>query len=74
MLEAISRFEDLFGKTLGWNYVDEARRGDHVCYISDMRRFQSAYPDWELSVSLDSIFEQFAEGTRRADFHGAANR
>ena len=61
MLEAIDRFEDLFGRTLHWEYIDEPRRGDHVCYISDVRRFQSDYPEWDLSVSLESILEQFVE-------------
>lgn len=60
MLEAIARFEELFGRKLDWEYVDEPRRGDHVCYISDLRRFRADYPGWELTVDLDSIFEQFA--------------
>jgi hypothetical protein len=34
--------------------------GDHVCYISDLRRFQSE-PALDLSVSLESIFEQFLD-------------
>jgi CDP-paratose 2-epimerase len=60
MLEAIERFEELYGRKLGYEYVDEARRGDHICYISDLSRFRADYPGWELSVSLDEIFEQFA--------------
>jgi CDP-paratose 2-epimerase len=61
MLEAIARFEELYGRELSWQYVEEPRRGDHVCYISDLSRFRSDYPDWELSVSLDRIFEEFAD-------------
>ena len=60
MLEAIARFEDLFGRKLQWEYVDEPRRGDHVCYISDTRRFRADYPDWELTKPLDAIVEDFA--------------
>ena len=37
-------------------YVEEARRGDHVCYISDLSRFRSDYPEWDVSVSLEEIF------------------
>jgi CDP-paratose 2-epimerase len=61
VLEAIARFEELYGRKLDWTYVEEARRGDHICYISDMSRLLSDYPTWELSVSLDRIFEQFAD-------------
>ena len=60
MLEAIARFEELFGRKLDVQYVDEPRRGDHICYISDLRRFRSDYPDWELSKSLDDIVEDFS--------------
>ena len=59
MLEAISRFEDLYGRKLEWGYVEEARIGDHICYISDLTRLRNDYPAWDVSVSLDEIFEQF---------------
>jgi CDP-paratose 2-epimerase len=60
MLEAIDRFESLFGRRLDWEYVEEPRRGDHICYISDVRRFRSDYPEWSVSRSLDVIFDDFA--------------
>ncbi len=34
-------------------YVDEPRRGDHICYISDLSRLRADYPEWEVTVSLD---------------------
>src|SRR5205807_3556208 len=34
MLEAIERIEQMTGRRLDWRYVDEARKGDHICYIS----------------------------------------
>jgi CDP-paratose 2-epimerase len=55
MLEAISAFEELLGRRLSWEYVDEPRRGDHICYISDVRRFRSDYPDWQPVVTLPEI-------------------
>jgi CDP-paratose 2-epimerase len=66
MLEAIARFEELCGRPLAWEYVDEARRGDHICYISDLTRFRADFPDWELTRSLDSVCEELA-GARSAD-------
>jgi CDP-paratose 2-epimerase len=61
VLEAIARLEQLCGRTLETEYVPEARRGDHICYISDLHRFRSDYPDWELSVSLEQIIRELAE-------------
>jgi CDP-paratose 2-epimerase len=60
LLEAIERFEALFGVTMSTEYLDEPRRGDHICYISDLARFRADYPEWELSVPLEGIFDQFA--------------
>ena len=48
------------GRTLDWEYVDEPRRGDHICYISDLRRFRADYPSWEPEVSLDDILAELA--------------
>jgi CDP-paratose 2-epimerase len=61
MLEAIERFEELYGQKLEWEYVEEPRQGDHICYISDLTRLRTDYPEWELSISLDKIFEEFAD-------------
>jgi CDP-paratose 2-epimerase len=60
MLEAIAALEELHGRKLDAEYVDENRRGDHICYISDLGRFRADYPGWELSISLEEIYEQLA--------------
>jgi CDP-paratose 2-epimerase len=70
VLEAIARFEELLGTRMAAEHVEEARRGDHVCYISDLSRFRSDYPEWELTMSLDQILEELAAAARR--FVGAA--
>lgn len=62
MLEAIARFEELTGKRLDWTYAEEPRRGDHVCYISDVRSFRSDYPSWEPEVPLDAVLAELATG------------
>jgi CDP-paratose 2-epimerase len=64
MLEAIARFEDLYGRKLAWEYVEEPRIGDHVCYISDLARLRADYPEWDVSVTLDEVVESFAGATR----------
>jgi len=66
MLEAVDRLEDLIGGNLEYEYVDEARRGDHICYISDLGRFRSDFPDWEVSISLEEILAELAAAQPRA--------
>jgi CDP-paratose 2-epimerase len=50
----------VFGRELKTQYIEQNRVGDHICYISDLRRFQADYPEWKIQVSLNEIFEQFA--------------
>jgi CDP-paratose 2-epimerase len=56
-LEAFAQVETLTGKSMRWQYVDKARDGDHICYISNLSKMRRHYPDWNLSKSLDEIFE-----------------
>jgi CDP-paratose 2-epimerase len=58
MMEAIDRIGEMAGKKLDWHYVDEARKGDHICYISDLSKFRSHYPGWRITRSLDTILEE----------------
>ena len=68
IIEAARLVEELGGGRLKTEYVDENRRGDHVCYISDLRKFRSHYPGWDISVSLrDSLAEMIAGWRTRAD-------
>lgn len=60
MLEAIGRFERLIGKKLQVEYVDQNRVGDHICYISDLRRIRADYPEWDLQYGLDRVFEEIS--------------
>ena len=58
MLEAIAKIAEMSGKKLNWKYVDENRKGDHICYISDLDKFKSHYPNWKITIGLDEIFRQ----------------
>lgn len=58
--EAIARFEDLVGKRAVVEYVEQNRVGDHICYISDLRRLQADYPGWTLTRGIDDIFRELA--------------
>jgi CDP-paratose 2-epimerase len=60
VLEAIARLEELYGRRLATEYVEEPRRGDHICYITDVRRLRADYPDWEITVGLEALLEDVA--------------
>ena len=66
LVEAIDSLEELTGKTLSREYVDPHRIGDHICYISDLRRWQADYPGWELSRTLPDIYDELITGASAA--------
>ena len=64
VLEAIDKAEQLTGRKMNWKYVEQNRIGDHICYISDLTKFKSHYPNWELTIDLDEIFRQIMADQR----------
>jgi CDP-paratose 2-epimerase len=58
MLEAIELCEEISGRKLDWSYVEDNRIGDHIWWISDVRRFQSHYPGWKYRYDLRAILRE----------------
>ncbi len=69
VLEAFDIVESLTGKKVNWTYVDQNRIGDHICYISDLGKLKSHFPEWQITRSLDHILKEIvaAEQTRYAN-------
>ena len=61
VLEAIRMCQEIAGKKLQYDYTENNRSGDHVWYISDVRKFQSDYPGWNYSYGLQSILQEIYE-------------
>ena len=66
MKEAIAKCEALCGKKMNVTYLDENRIGDHIWYISDVRKFQTHFPEWQYQYDIDDIFEQIYCAKRRS--------
>ncbi len=63
ILEAFDRIAALSGKKMQFEYLDKNREGDHICYISDLSRVKSHYPGWDITKSLDAVFEEIHRAT-----------
>ena len=61
MLESISLVERLTERKFNWKYSDANRRGDHICYISDLRKIKSHFPSWEITRSLEDMLTEMVE-------------
>lgn len=64
MLEAIKACEKLTGRPMNWSYKEENRAGDHIWWVSDVRRFRADYPDWEYRYGIDDILAEILESQR----------
>ena len=60
MLEAIKLAEDVTGKKMNYEYKEENRIGDHICYISDLSKIKHDFPEWGISRSIEEIFKEIA--------------
>jgi CDP-paratose 2-epimerase len=65
ILEAFDRVEQITGKKVRWEYGEEARKADHICYISDLRKLHAHFPKWQLSFNLDQIVEGIVQAEEK---------
>ena len=61
ILEAFKIAEDITGKEQKYQYVDDNRIGDHICYYSDLRKMKEHYPEWDITKPLKTIFEEIVD-------------
>lgn len=64
IIEAADLVAELTGFRLKTEYVDTARVGDHICYISDLGKLKSHFPGWKVEISLRQIVQEIVDGWR----------
>lgn len=62
MLEAIALCEHISGRSLDWHYSPTHRIGDHMWWVSDVRKFQAHYPNWHYQYGLREILAEIHTG------------
>ncbi len=55
ILEAIDLIEKLTGKRVNYTYDPKNRKGDHMWWISSVKKFKEHYPDWDFTRSIEDI-------------------
>lgn len=58
ILEAFQLIASISGKPMRYDYVDQNRIGDHICYYSNLSKIQRDYPEWKITRPLQTIFEE----------------
>ena len=65
LLEAFAQTQAITGQAQKTAYVDKAREGDHICYLSDLSKIKSHFPGFALSRSLTDILQECASAWRK---------
>lgn len=60
ILETLDLLSDL-GYRLEYKYDPVNRVGDHVCYISDLRKIYSHFPNWRIEYDLPRIISEIVQ-------------
>ena len=61
VLEAIRLIREISGYELNYSMSNDSRIGDHIWYISDVRKFQSHYPEWSYTYDIKTIINEIIE-------------
>ena len=51
----MSLIEKITGQKVDFQYLEQPRIGDHICYITDLRKARRDYPDWDVRWRLEDI-------------------
>ncbi len=58
ILEAINLIEKITKKKMKYKIMKQNRIGDHIWYITNLRKFKKNYPKWKLKYSLKQIISE----------------
>ena len=70
MREAIRLIAALGGGWLKYEIFDQPRSGDHIWYVTDVRRFQRDYPQWEYTYTIKQTLQEMVDAARRDSRQG----
>ena len=60
ILETVDLLEQM-GFRLNYRYEEANRVGDHICYISDLTKVRSQFPNWKMEYNLPRIVQEIVD-------------
>ncbi len=61
VLEAIQIVRDFTEKEFKYEITNSARIGDHIWWISDVRKFRNHYPEWNFKYGIRDIIKEIVD-------------
>lgn len=67
VIESIKMIEACATAHIATTLSDNPRKGDHICYYTDMTKFRARYPEWKPSYTLLDIIEEMIDAERSTE-------
>jgi CDP-paratose 2-epimerase len=64
VLEAIGLIEELSGHEIAYNVSESSRSGDHIWWVSDIRRWRRDFAGWSYTYDLKAILREMLDAAR----------
>ena len=64
IIEALDVVENLTGLNINKQKIETPRIGDHIWYISSLKKFKKHYPNWKQKYNTKKIIEELIENYR----------
>jgi CDP-paratose 2-epimerase len=61
VLEALVQVSTVLGVRPRWRLMEKNRPGDHICYISRLTKFRTAFPEWHLTQSVADMIRELGD-------------
>ena len=61
IIEALEMVEKLSNTKIKKEYINKSRTGDHIWYITDLRKFKKDYPNWKQKYNTKTIIEELID-------------
>jgi len=61
IIEALNIVEKLKNIKVKRNYIKKPRVGDHIWYITDLKKFKKDYPNWKQKYNTQKILEEIID-------------
>lgn len=58
ILEAIDMIEEISRKKVNYVYEEKNRIGDHIWYISSVKKFKNDYPEWDYTYDIKRMIKE----------------
>ncbi len=58
IIEILDRLKVRFGVSVKTSYTEQSRRGDHICYYTDLKKMKTHFPKFKIQMDLDHILDE----------------